>query len=310
MKIDYDKIKLMLPVKKVLNVYGLDKELTETKYKLYGKCPIHRGDNPSAFHVDLDKNLWNCFTRCGGGSVIDLLMNIENIDVYQAGLIGEKLLGTDSDYKVFDSNKLPKPKPQLINKPLEFRLNLFSEHPYLSKRNISQATAKFFEIGYCNKGIMKDRIAIPIHNENNNLLAYCGRTIDETLPKYQFPIGFKKNEVLYNFNRIIQNQNNKLFVVEGFFDVFRLYQAGIESVAVMGSSLSPKQKNLLEQTNRKLLFMFDGDKAGRKGMAKAENMFNPKIETEIIYLPEKVQPENLSDLDIQKLNLILAKNDK
>lgn len=80
MQLDYRKLKEELSVEKVLDEYGLLRFLTKKENKLYGSCPIHVGDNPRAFNVDLNKNLWNCFTHCGGGTVIDLIMQIEDSD--------------------------------------------------------------------------------------------------------------------------------------------------------------------------------------------------------------------------------------
>jgi len=42
--------------------------------------PIHHGDNPNAFHVDLKRNPFHCFTHCGGGSIFDFVMKIEQMD--------------------------------------------------------------------------------------------------------------------------------------------------------------------------------------------------------------------------------------
>ena len=297
MKVNYDRIKEMLSIERVLNEYGLINELKRNQYKLYGKCPLHKGDNPSAFHVDLEKNLWNCFTHCGGGSVIDLLMEIEKVSVYEAGLIGEKLLQINGEEKsVYTKNN-----SQEKNKPLEFRLNLDSSHPYLRTRKITKKTAGFFEIGHCSIGIMRDRIAIPIHDRTNNLMAYCGRAIDNTLPKYLFPGGFKKSEIVYNLNRVIKNNNKNLVVVEGFFDVYRLYQAGFDSVAVMGSNMSENQKQQLESIDRELILMYDGDSAGQTGMKKTFDMLDYKSNVRKIHLSNNFQPDNLSENYLRKL---------
>ncbi len=293
MKINYEKIKKMLPIERVLREYGLINNLNRNRFRLYGNCPIHKGDNPSAFSVDLEKNLWNCFTRCGGGSVIDLLMEIEKINAHKAGLLGEKLINVNLEEKETFAK----------NKSLEFRLNLNPDHHYLKKRKIIKETAKFFEIGYCSKGIMRNRIAIPIHDMKSNLVAYCGRSIDESFPKYYFPYGFKKSEIVYNLNRVINCDNKELFIVEGFFDVYRLYQAGIDSVAIMGSNMSINQKQQLENLDKELIVMFDGDTAGQKGMKKALDMIGYKSNVKAIYLPNRSQPDNLSKGYLKELML-------
>src|SRR5579863_9435558 len=62
------------------------------------------------------------------------------------------------------------------NKPLKFRLDkLERSHPYLDERRLVQETIVDFGIGFCAKGMMADRIAIPIHNESGEVVAYAGR---------------------------------------------------------------------------------------------------------------------------------------
>lgn len=292
MKPDYEMIKQKLSIEKVLREYGMLQGLKKNGSRLYGRCPIHHGDNPRAFNVHLNKNLWNCFTHCGGGSVIDLIMAIEKVSVYQAVKIGYDLLGIT----VTDSQKLE----EKFN-PINFNLGLETDHHYLKQRNIDVKTAKYFEIGYCSKGIMADRIAIPIYDENEKIVAYCGRAIKDTNPKYLFPKGFHKNRVVYNLNRVRKHKGKQVVIVEGFFDVFALYQAGIDSVAIMGSSLSLNQKKQLLSLEQRLSLMFDGDDAGRKGMQKALYMLKEKWPIKVIYLPDQMQPEDLNPNYVKEL---------
>ena len=60
MRLNYEQIKQDLSIERVLQEYGLLSDLKKSSSKLYGKCPVHKGDNPFAFHVSLDKNLWKC----------------------------------------------------------------------------------------------------------------------------------------------------------------------------------------------------------------------------------------------------------
>ena len=284
MALNYDKIKAELPIERVLSKYDLHVNLKRSGSQLYGSCPVHGGDNPRAFSVNLDKNLWNCFTHCRGGSVIDLLMAIEKVDARGAVKLGYDLLGIDyQDRRLIESGL----------RPLEFHLTLDHEHPYLKARNIDHETARYFDIGYCGKGIMAGRVAIPIHDDGGKLVAYCGRSIDDTQPKYRFPRGFSKSKVVYNLNRVRESKSREIVVVEGFFDVLALYRAGIESVALMGCAVSQDQKNQLLSLEQRLTLMFDGDSAGRRGMNEALETLHESRPIKAVYLPEEVQPEHL-----------------
>ena len=291
MTLNYKVLKKELLIETVLDKYGYLDNLKRSSDKLYGACPIHGGDSPKAFNVSLDKNLWNCFTYCGGGSVIDLIMTIEMTDFLDAILIGDSMLGGQSDKKIEEYRV----------KPLNFTLDLIPEHPYLGQRNLKSETIEMFGVGYCDTGIMSGRIAIPIHDTNNNLVAYCGRAVDDSEPKYLFPKGFQKNKVVYNLNRVKRSKAGEIAIVEGFFDVFSLWQAGIESVALMGSSMSYHQKRLLSNLENRLTLLFDGDEAGKKGMQTAAHMLSGIKPVKAIYLPNDTQPEDLSRKELREL---------
>ncbi len=288
----YKTVKDELPIERVLEEYGMLDGLKRSGNKLYGSCPVHNGDNPKAFSVSLEKGLWNCFTNCGGGSVIDLIMTIESTDAFSAALTGVEILGSKSEEEL-EENKI---------KPLEFRLSLDQEHDYLIDRNLEPNTIREFEIGYCSNGIMAGRIAIPIYDINDSLVAYCGRAVDDSEPKYLFPKGFNKSKVVYNLNKVKKCSQEEIIVVEGFFDVFALSQAGIYSVGLMGSSLSYHQKNQLLSLEQRLTLMFDGDDAGKRGMAKAINILQEKRPLKAIYLPENLQPD---DFEPEYLNELI-----
>ena len=292
MAIDFEKLKQELSIERVLQEYGMLDDLKRTETRLYGSCPVHHGDNPRAFNVSLDKNLWNCFTHCGGGSVIDLLMKIEKINAKEAAYVGFNMLGMTPEENKSKNQNL---------KPLKFRLTLKHGHPYLENRNIDAETAKYFGIGYCSKGIMQGRIAIPIHTSEGKLVAYCGRSVNNEEPKYRFPGGFQKSRVVYNLDRVIQTDSKEIVVTEGFFDVFALYKAGINAVALMGSFLSHYQKKQLLSLEKRLVFMFDGDDAGRNGMQKAINSLYGKQPVKAVYLPDNAQPDHYDSNCLQEL---------
>ena len=63
-------------------------------------------------------------------------------------------------------------------------------------------TAEAFGAGYAPKGIMRGRLAIPIHDRDGKLLAYCGRTVKDESPTLTFPNGFDPAAVIFNAHRI------------------------------------------------------------------------------------------------------------
>jgi DNA primase len=144
----------------------------------------------------------------------------------------------------------------VVNAPLDFELQrLESDHPYLRERGFTEETVKRFGLGYCQRGLMKGRIAIPLHDAEGALIGYAGRIVDEEAdtPRYLFPGSrdhngtrheFRKSAFLYNGFRV--ENPTRLVVVESFTAVWWLTQAGITNVvALMGASCSETQAGLL-----------------------------------------------------------------
>ena len=58
------------------------------------------------------------------------------------------------------------------------------------------------------------------------LIAYCGRWVDQTQPRYRLPSGFAKSEILFNMHRAAAGMESSVVVVEGFFDCIRVQYQG------------------------------------------------------------------------------------
>ena len=197
------------------------------------------------------------------------------------------------------------------NKPLKFRLDkLERDHPYLATRGLTPETIADFEIGYCVKGVMAERIAIPIHNAEGGVVAYAGRYPGEPAedtPKYKLPPGFRKSLELFNIQRSIKESADKpLIIVEGFFDCMKLHQHGCRKVvALMGSTMSAAQEELIRKhTDRKsqVILMLDEDEAGRVGRddiaARLAKFVFVKVHT---FEKDDTQPEDLSSEEVSAL---------
>jgi DNA primase len=197
------------------------------------------------------------------------------------------------------------PETAKVNPPLKFALkSLDPAHPYLTERGLTAETITHFGVGWCTgKGIMAGRIAIPIHNERGELVAYAGRWPGDSPDgegKYKLPTGFHKSLVVYNLHRAKDHAKDQgLIVVEGFFDCMRLHQAGIRNViALMGSSLSDEQEALIVAAvgpQGKVALMFDEDEAGWKGREEALSRLSSRVHVKVVGLGEEgTQPDGVS----------------
>ncbi len=339
--VDFKEIKGRVSIVQILERYGVLESLSKsgTGDRLSGVCPIHGGTNKTHFRVSVSKNCWNCFGKCqAGGNIIDFVARKEDIEFRDAALlIDEWFPGASQERRErepkprFDTSTVavaeaPMPhktiqhqeRPALEddgsepNKPLAFALTkLDADHPYFAERGLTAETIATFGLGFCNKGLLRGYAAIPIHDTNGDLVAYAGRlpgTPPDGKGKYKLPEGFKKSIELFNYHRAVESDHEApLVVVEGFFDAMRLHQAGYgRVVAIMGSSLSQKQEEMLldhcEASDEKLILLFDGDEAGRKGQTDALWRLSKRLYVRAVDLgSDGKQPEHLSLEDLRAL---------
>ena len=140
---------------------------------------------------------------------------------------------------------------------------------------------------------MHDRIVIPIHNAKGELVAYAGRSIDGSEPRYKFPAGFHKSLELFNLHRV--RGELSVVLVEGFFDCMKVTQAGFPCVALMGSTMSKAQEELLAEHFGHVIVMLDGDEAGKEAAEGiADRLRHLVYQVDVVELPDGVQPDQLS----------------
>jgi len=187
---------------------------------------------------------------------------------------------------------------------LGFRLRgVDIRHPYLRARGIWEQTAAGFEIGfYGGPGLLSRRVVIPIHNELGELVAYCGRALDGSEPRYKFPAGFAKSQVLFNLHRARAAGQEAVIVVEGFFDCLRVHQAGFACVvALMGSTLYDRQRSMLREHFGQVVLMLDGDDAGRRASTVIAAQLAHCCLARVVELAAGTQPDQLSEASIQQI---------
>jgi DNA primase len=140
---------------------------------------------------------------------------------------------------------------------------------------------------------MAGRIVIPIHDENGFLIAYAGRSIDQTKPRYRFPARFRKSLALFNLYRATA-EGKSVVIVEGFFDCLKVHQAGLRCVvALMGCSLSLRQEELLREHFHEIVLFLDGDKAGRGAAITIAKRLVSRVSTRLVEIPNGSQPDEL-----------------
>jgi len=160
-----------------------------------------------------------------------------------------------------------------------------------------------FGVGfYAGPGLLSGRLVIPLHNAQGELVAYCGRSLDGAAPRYQFPAGFRKSEVLFNLHRAAASGEPAVVVVEGFFDCLKVYQAGRRSVvALMGAVLYRSPEQVLSERFRQVVLMLDGDATGERASRIIADRLRRYCTVRVVHLPANVQPDQLSAETIREI---------
>jgi DNA primase len=207
---------------------------------------------------------------------------------------------------------------------------------YLKKRGIDGATAGRFGIGYApdawdtvlrqlgtsdariakltQSGLLstndsgrrydrfRDRIMFPIRSVKGHVIGFGGRVLDSGEPKYlnspETPI-FRKGHELYGLFEARQNPGKPkaIIVVEGYLDVASLVQFGVENVvATLGTAMTAENMKRLTRLTERVIFCFDGDRAGRAAAVRAMEAALPfgggMVDLKFLLLPEKDDPDS------------------
>jgi DNA primase len=310
--VDFKAIKQAAMIEQVLDHYGL--KLKRSGKELRGPCPIHKGEGTDTFHANTEKNAFHCFSCNAKGNVLDLVAAIEECSIRDAALKLKDWFSSSTPEQGSARSAKPANDPQpareetagdrgLPNKALSFTLKgIDHAHPYLAQRGIDKETAEYFGVGFFSgKGSMAGRIVIPIGNERGELVAYAGRSIDGSEPKYKLPAGFKKSQVLFNLCRAVEETEGTVVLVEGFFDCIRVTQAGHACVALMGCSMSLDQEAQLVTHFRRVVVMLDGDEAGRTAAGEIASRLARRLWVRTVEVADGSQPDQLSSSELQQL---------
>ena len=309
--LDFKSIKRGVKLEPVLRHYHVTlRRSGKDQYR--GCCPIHRGDGQDAFHVNLARNIFHCFACGAGGTVLDFVAAMERCSLVEAALKLQAMTGSSVPITSTPNQKELVTERRRVSPPLNFNLTgIDCRHPYLAERGITEETAREFGVGfYAGPGLMHRRLVIPIHNGEGQLIAYCGRSVDQTQPRYRVPPGFAKSEILFNTHRAAAGVDNSVVVVEGFFDCMKVRQAGIRSVvALMGSVLYEPQRHALLKRFNRVILLLDGDPTGRKASTVIAQRLRPDCSVRVVLLPEGVQPDQMPARDIGNILPLFANDD-
>ena len=203
---------------------------------------------------------------------------------------------------------------------------------YFAKRELSGATIKHFGLGYApnsydglkkhlkEKGFtdeemvagylcqrsrknekntydcFRGRVMFPIIDVSGNVVAFGGRVLDDSQPKYlnsSDTPAFKKSRNLFALNYAKNSKDDFLILCEGYMDVIALHAAGFTSaVATLGTAITPDQARIMKKYTDKVVICYDSDEAGQKAADKAMRLLSEvDISVRVIRIPGAKDPD-------------------
>ena len=217
---------------------------------------------------------------------------------------------------------------------------------FTEKRKLSLATIKHFGLGYApdsfdalsnymlklgytydelctgflagksEKGYYYDafrnRVMFPIIDVTGNVIAFGGRVLDDSKPKYKntsdTPV-FKKTRNLFALNFARLNSQESLILCEGYMDVIALHAVGItNAVATLGTAITADQARLLSRYTKKVIISYDADEAGQKAAKRALEMLGEVgLDVKVLVIPGAKDPdEYIKTFGVDKFKQIIS----
>ena len=297
----------------IVDVISRRVPLTKKGQNYWGCCPFHNEKTPS-FSVSEDKGFYHCFGCGEHGDIISFTMKSENVDFKTAikelaDMAGLKM----PDYKPRDPEQIAREESYIgitDRAASIYQQKLFESVgayalEYIKKRGFSDDMIKKYRIGYAPKNsiisntftnvkqdaliatglarrgdyglydFFRDKLMFPIFNAHNQIVAFSGRSLDGSEPKYINTTDtelFHKRQTIFGFNfaREAIHRANRSIVVEGQIDAIQMQNHGFpETVAPLGTALTDDHIAILCKANRNITFCFDGDTAGQKAAVRA-----------------------------------------
>lgn len=144
----------------------------------------------------------------------------------------------------------------------------------------------------------RNRLMIPIRDAKGVTIAFAGRVLDSSLPKYinspESPL-YHKSAVLFGLDMALPSirTENAVIIVEGYFDHLALFRAGLRNVvATCGTALTSTHAGLIKRHAEKAYLLFDSDNAGQKATIRSMELFlEQRLPAYVITLPAGDDPD-------------------
>lgn len=157
----------------------------------------------------------------------------------------------------------------------------------------------------------RNRVMFPIIDVKGNVIAFGGRVMDDSKPKYlntSDTMVYKKSQGVFALNLAKKSGKDSLILCEGYMDVIALHQAGFtNAVAGLGTALTGEQARLLSRYAAEIMIAYDADEAGQKAAARALGIFkNTPVNIKVLHLSGGKDPDEIiKNYGIEKIKAII-----
>jgi len=313
-------------------------ELKKAGQNYKGLCPFHSEKTPS-FMVSQEKQIFHCFGCGAGGDLVGFVMQYENLSfpetlkhlAKKAGIVIREYRSAGGG-----SDRLRETLLAIHQTAVGFYCGNLegsrTSSSYLLERGLTEKTIRAFSLGYALKdwhrlsnylqekgfsrpailqsGLVssgekggydtfRDRIMFPISDVQGGVIAFGGRVMDDSQPKYLNSPDtslFRKGETLYGLNMAREGIRKKghVIIVEGYFDVIICHQYGFSNtVAPLGTALTTGHLRRLGRFTKKALLVFDSDEAGKSAAKRSlPILFEQGFSAKILLLPPNDDPDS------------------
>ncbi len=142
----------------------------------------------------------------------------------------------------------------------------------------------------------RGRVMFPIFDVRGNVIAFGGRVMDSSMPKYMNSpetMVYNKGKHLYALNFAKNSGEKRLIVVEGYMDVISLHQSGIiNTVASLGTAMTDSQGRILKKYAEEVVISYDADTAGQAATIRGLDLLNEiGCNVKVLTVPDGKDPD-------------------
>lgn len=157
----------------------------------------------------------------------------------------------------------------------------------------------------------RNRVMFPIIDVSGNVIAFGGRVMDDSKPKYKnssdTPV-FKKLRNLFALNFARQTCQEAIILCEGYMDVIALHSVGItNAVATLGTAITSEQARVLSRYTKRVIISYDSDEAGVKAASRAMKLLEEVgLEVNVLSVPGAKDPdEYIKKYGVEKFKQVI-----